>query len=332
MQNCWYLGLDGGGTKTRCALYNTATDTLLTVRGGSTNHEALPGGMGALADAVSGIVFPLLEQAGVSADGLRAAAFGMSGVDTPMQHEFISQILAGMGFSRFLLSNDAYLGVKAEVGRSGVSAVNGTGYSVAGIAADGRTMQIGGHNDLTGDLGGSGYLVPAAIRAVYTALFKRGEETALTGMFFDWLGIDARDAFCQAVAMQIYGAMADTYRRISQLLHEAAGAGDAVARRILIDSGEDYALSIRCIAEELALPSPVDVVLLGSQFTRCECPLAIDTLRSSLAKAGDYRIRIISTEPVAGALLWAMELDGVQPEDEAGLKERIRQSFGGCAQ
>lgn len=151
-------------------------------------------------------------------------------------------------------------------------------------------------------------------------------------MFFDWLGIDARDAFCQAVAMQIYGDMAAAYRRISQLLHEAAGAGDAVARRILIDSGEDYALSIRCIAEELALPSPVDVVLLGSQFTRCECPLAIDTLRSSLAKAGDYRIRIISTEPVAGALLWAMELDGVQPEDEAGLKERIRQSFGGCAQ
>ena len=62
MQNCWYLGLDGGGTKTRCALYNTATDTLLTVRGGSTNHEALPGGMGAL-HQIGILLHPILRRA-----------------------------------------------------------------------------------------------------------------------------------------------------------------------------------------------------------------------------------------------------------------------------
>lgn len=329
MKDQWFFGLDGGGTKTLCALYNTATDELLTACGGPTNHEVLPGGMEGLADAVGAVAFPLLERAGIAPCALASAAFGMGGVDTPMQHGLISQILAGMGFERFVLSNDAFLGVKAELGRCGISAVNGTGYSVAGIAPDGRMLQIGGHGEMTGDRGGGDYLVPAAIRAVYTALFKRGPATRLTEFFFEWLGIAGRDDLCQAVAMQIYSDAADAYRRISQLLYQAAAEGDAVARSILTECGRDYALSIQCVAESLGLAAPVDVVLVGSQFTHCESPCAIDALRESLETAGDYRIHVISTAPVAGALFWAMENAGTEPKDKAALKARLYGLRGG---
>ena len=40
----WYLGLDGGGTKTHCVLYDAATGALYSTRAGPTNHETLPGG------------------------------------------------------------------------------------------------------------------------------------------------------------------------------------------------------------------------------------------------------------------------------------------------
>lgn len=329
MKEQWFFGLDGGGTKTFCALYNPATDTLLTACGGPTNHEVLPDGMQGLAQAVNAVASPLLERAGVTPQTLAGAAFGMGGVDTPTQHALISQILAGMGFERFVLSNDAFLGVKAELGHSGISAVNGTGYSVAGIAPDGRMLQIGGHGEMTGDRGGGSYLVPAAVRAVYTALFKHGPETRLTELFFNWLGITVRDELCQAVAMQIYGGAADAYRRISQLLYQAAAEGDAVARGILTQCGRDYALSIRCVAESLGLAEPVEVVLVGSQFTHCESPCAIDALREDLLAAGDYRIRVISTEPVAGALFWAMENSGTAPKDKAALRARLHELRGG---
>lgn len=331
MQDQWFFGLDGGGTKTRCVLYNTATNELYTARGGPTNHEALSNGMDGLADAVGEITLPLLEHAGISLADLAGAGFGMGGVDTPMQHEIISQILTGMGFKNLVLANDAFLGVKAELENYGISAVNGTGYSVAGIGPGERMLQIGGHGEMTGDRGGGSYLVPAAIRSAYTALFKHGASTLLTKLFFEWLGIASRDDFCQAVIMRIYQDAPGTYLHISQLLYQAAAKRDAVARSILTECGRDYALSIQCVAESLALPSPVDVVLVGSQFTRCESPCAIDALRESLKKAGDYRIRVISTSPVVGALFWAMEKGGVVPKDKSVLKARLRDLIGGVA-
>lgn len=321
----WFLGIDGGATKTHCVLYDMQTDKLDTEIGGPTNHEVLPEGMQSLPDAISALVRPLLTRAGITMRELSAASFGMGGVDTPMQHELISGILGEMGFRRFVLSNDAYLGVKAECSGYGVSAVNGSGYSVVGISPTGEMLQIGGHNDMTGDMGGGSHLVPAALRAAYAQLYKRGPETEITRRLYEWIGIENRESFCEAVALQIMQDEAAAYHTISRILYKSAANGDAAANAILEACGEDYALSVQCVAEDLALPFPVDVILVGSQFTKCESARAIDVMRAALEKAGDYRVRPISTAPVAGALFWAMELAGQAPAQEKRkqLRERL---------
>lgn len=308
----YFLGLDGGGTKTHCVLYDAETDTLEFASGGATNHEALPGGMEALPAALEAIVLPLLARMGLAPGALAAASFGIGGVDTPMQHDLIAAMLSDMGFGSFVLSNDAYLGVKAECGGSGIAAVNGSGYSVVGINALGEMLQIGGHYDMTGDRGGGTYLVPAAIRTAYAALYKHGESTQLTELLEDWSGAAGPEEFCQAVAVRILTDSVAAYHDVSRLLYRAAALGDAPAKRILTESGEDYALSVRCVAERLGMDFPVDVALLGSQFTRCEDPCAIDAMRAALPPER-YRLRVISTKPVAGALLWALELAGAAP-------------------
>lgn len=324
MDKRYFLGLDGGGTKTHCVLYDEEKDGLELKSGGATNHEVLPGGLEELPEALSAIVGPLLESAGLSPAELSAAAFGIGGVDTPMQHDLIAGMLEAMGFSRFVLSNDAYLGVKAECGGAGISAVNGSGYSVAGINSAGEMLQIGGHGEMTGDRGGGAYLVPAAVRAVYSQLFKGGPETALTALLEEWSGAGAPEEFCQAVAIRVLGDSVAAYSDVSKLLYRAASMGDGEARRILRESGEDYALSIRCAAARLGMDYPVEVALLGSQFTRCEDPCAIDAMRAALDPE-KFRLRLISTKPVAGALLWAMELAGLKPGPEKAeeLKKRI---------
>jgi N-acetylglucosamine kinase-like BadF-type ATPase len=249
----------------------------------------------------------------------------MGGVDTPFQHELISGVIAAMGFSRFVLSNDAYLGIKAECQGPGICAVNGTGYSVAGIGENGEMLQIGGHNENTGDMGGSSHLVPAAIRAVYTQLFKRGPETQMTAAFFDWLGIRGRDDFCQAVAQRCIADEISAFHRISRILYLAAGKDDPAALGILSACGEDYALSVRCAAEDLKLKAPVDVILAGSHFTKCENDHAIRAMEKRLNPPESekmFRLKVISTVPVAGALFWAMELSGVPCSGE--LQETLR--------
>lgn len=329
----YFLGLDGGSTKTHCVLYDAESDRLEFVTGGPTNHEVLQNGMEALADALSEIIAPLTEKMGIRIPCIDSASFGMGGVDTPLQHEAIYGILSGMGFGRFVLSNDAYLGIKAECGSTGICAVNGTGYSVAGINAEGEMLQIGGHNDMTGDKGGGVYLVPASVRAVYSELFKEGPKTAMTVMFFDWIGTEDPAEFCQEVAVRILSDSVAAYSTISKILYRAAALGDAVALGILTECGEDYVLSIRCITKKLNLKKPADVVLVGSQFTKCEQGHAIEVIRRELDPNGDgrdFRLHVISTEPVAGALFWAMELAGQRPgpEKASDLRRRINEAGG----
>lgn len=285
--------------------------------GGPTNHEVLPEGMGSLTDAVLEIVIPLTERLGIALADIDCASFGMGGVDTPIQHEMISSLLAEAGFHRFVLSNDAYLGVKAECEGAGISAVNGTGYSVAGINGAGEMLQIGGHGEMTGDKGGGGYLVPAAVRSAYSALFKKGRKTRMTELIAEWTESREPANFCQAVATRILADSASAYNAISKILYHASAAGDSEARRILRECGEDYACSISCVAEQLCMKKPVDVILVGSQFTKCEDPYAISVLKQALDPDGtgeDFRLRVISTEPVAGALFWAMEFCGFKPD------------------
>lgn len=310
----YFLGLDGGGTKTHCVLYDRAEDRLEFGVGGATNHEVLPNGMEDLTGALSVIIIPLVERMGIDIGDIDAAAFGIGGVDTPMQHGIISQIISGLGFRNFVLANDACLGIKAECGGTGICAINGSGCSVVGINEKGDVFQIGGHNDMSGDKGGGVYLVPAAIRCVYTELFKDGPETAMTSMFFDWIGSCDPADFCQAVAILIQSDKVSAYGTVSRILYRAAAMGDREARRILTESGEDYALTIRCVAKHLQMGSPIEVVLIGSHFTKGEDKTTIETIRRELDKdsAGrQYNLRVISTEPVAGALLWALELGGI---------------------
>ncbi len=330
----FFLGLDGGGTKTHCVLYDAMTDTLNFISGGPTNHEVLPGGMEDLAGAIGELVFPLLQKAGIKTSDLAGAAFGMGGIDMPIQYEAIHGILEEMGFKNFGLSNDGYLGIHAECASGiGIGAVNGSGCSVVGIGAKGDTYQIGGHNDMTGDKGGGCYLVPATIRAAYTSLFKRGEPTILASLLEQWLGISDKADFCQAAGLRIIGDRTDANHSISQILYEAAGRGDPVALGILTECGEDYALSISCVAEALELQAPVDVVLIGSQFTKGENDQTIKTIERILNPAGGesaYRLKVISTAPVAGALLWAMEIAGCPADEQLrnGLKARLASNEG----
>lgn len=318
MKDRYFLGLDGGGTKTHCVLYDRERDELYFGSGGATNHEVLPEGMEGLPAALLAVISPLLGRAGIAVADIDAASFGIGGVDTPMQHDAIEQMLSSVGFGRFVLSNDAYLGVKAEIpGGVGVSAVNGSGYSVAGIGPDGEMLQIGGHGDMSGDKGGGGYLVPRVVSAAYAELFKKGRPTVMTAMLRELAGARTEEEFCQSVALYIMSDSVAAYGAVSRILYKASAAGDEVAREILTGCGRDYALAVGCVAQRLGMPQPVDVVLIGSQFTRCEDGCAIEAMRRALAAEGDFRLHIISTEPVAGALFWALELAGIKLAGDA---------------
>lgn len=320
MENRYYLGLDGGGTKTHCILYDTKNGDLQLYSGGPTNHEVLAGGLQALPQALKQAIDPLFARVGVHPRDIAGAVFGLSGVDTAQQHEIISGIIRDMGFSNFLLANDAYLAVKAVCGSAGIGAVNGTGCNVVGISPRGDTVQVGGHGAFSGDCGGGDFLVANVIRSVYEQHFKNGPETAMSPMVFRFLGIGQANELMQVLPRRLEESPKETTLEICLILYRAAAQHDIVAKRILEICGQEYARSIRSVATKLSMEPPVAVGLVGSHFTKCQDDTAIVALRNALGHG--YHVQIISTKPVAGALLWALELGQVQIDTDV-LKKRI---------
>ena len=326
----YLLGIDAGATKTAFILYDLERNRAWQLYGGCGNHEGLPGGYAELEKMMEAHLNRLCACAGVTLKDIAGAGLGVAGVDTRRQHGIIAGIFSKIGLERFALANDAVLGIKAECD-AGICAVNGTGFCVYGIDRQGQTAQVGGLDQLSGDLGGGKVYAQRALAAVYSELEKGGPKTAMTGGALSVLGITDPGLFVERVSECMESPDSARYiRGMSMLLHDCAGAGDAVASSILRASGEEYARCVQGVLRHLpglAEHGNVNLILVGSCFLRASCGLTRQSMEQKLKELCPeitFSIRPIGTEPVAGALFWALEQAGLNGDRE--LEMRVRQA------
>ena len=197
----YVIGMDGGGTKTHCSVFDLDGNMIDLVNWGKTNHECLSGGYDELKLELGRLFTYILDKNGIGTENLGKCVFGLAGVDTKRQHELISDMIRGLGIRDFILCNDSYLGIKAGSEKGyGICAINGTAFSIGGIDSKGNMLQIGGLGDLSGgDFGGGEYLAGKAIAAAYNSLFKGDPKTLITDLLFDILEINSKFEFVEGV-------------------------------------------------------------------------------------------------------------------------------------
>ena len=330
----YLLGIDAGATKTVFALYDTETKETLLHYGGCGNHEGMEGGYVELREMMGNHIQRVCEAAGIRPEDIGAAGLGIAGVDTKRQHGIISGIFRDIGLSRFGLANDGVLGIKAEC-PAGICAVNGTGFSVYGIDDEGNTAQMGGLGCFTGDSGGGSYYAARGFEAVYKALEEEGPETMMTGETLKLLGTEDPGMLVEALSEKMESEEQSAFlKELSILVHRCAKAGDEAARRILRESGKEYAACVMGVVRHLprlAESGKVELILVGSCFLKADCDLTRRTMEQVLAERLpdiQFHVRTIRTEPAAGGLLWAREIAGAGMEAD----EEIRASFSRAKQ
>lgn len=324
----FFIGVDGGGTKTHCALFDENGEKKCIMSWGPTNHEALQGGMRELRNELEAMISTLLKSCNVEMQDLGGSVLGLAGVDTKKQHREITEILHGLGLNQFILCNDAYLGVKAGSRQGyGICAINGTGCTVAGIDPNGNMLQIGGLGALTDDVGGGGYLGRTVVSTVYNSLFKGGEATCMTSLLFEQLGITSKFEYIETLTEMLEQGK---YRmkEFNQVLFKAAATGDAQALKILERMGVENARSINSAISMLDFEGvkSLDVVLAGSIYVRGEHPAAIEKIRQDVESANpqiQVNFKVLNVAPVMGAVLWALE----HKVKDALVWERVAASF-----
>lgn len=289
----YFLGIDGGGTKTSFRLEDAGGTILAESIGGASNpndvgiqrcEEILRSG---IAEVTAGIN---LAEVAVFA-GL---AGGMSGDNG----EKIQRILAGLNCGYAACGSDVENAMELCLrGGDGVMIIAGTG-SIAFAQKNGERHRIGGWGYLL-DGDGSGYgLGRGCLTAVYRAIDGRGEPTLLTRLVEEYWHKPPTDAI-----PDIYTGGKRLIASLAPLVFEADDQGDAVAAAILEQNAAHIAELIRHATAHVDDPTAPVVICggLANQGQRLE-PL----IRKHLDK--DYILQFNTQPIVKGAIMCARRL------------------------
>ncbi|XP_043700663.1 N-acetyl-D-glucosamine kinase [Telopea speciosissima] len=255
------LGLDGGTTSTVCVCMPLIAfsdqlpeplPVLARAVSGCSNHNSV--GETAARETLEQVMAEALSKSGSNRSAVQAVCLAVSGVNHPMDQQRILNWLREIFPShvKIYVQNDAVAALASgTMGKlHGCVLIAGTGSIAYGFTEDGRDARAAGAGPILGDWG-SGYGIAAqALTAVVRAHDGRGRQTMLTSSILHELDLSSPDEL-------IGWTYADpSWARIAALVPvvvTCAEAGDQVAHKILLDSVEELAESVKAVVRRLGL-------------------------------------------------------------------------------
>ena len=171
----YYLGIDGGGSKTLAIIVDTQGNEIGRGYAGSSNHT----GVG-LATAIANI-HAAVAQAQQKLDSqisIQKAWLGIAGIDRQEDQQILATHVQALANTVYI-TNDAELALSALPATIGVGLIAGTGSIALGRNAQGQTTRSGGWGHILGDEGSGYALGHQALRAAVRAADGRGPQTLL---------------------------------------------------------------------------------------------------------------------------------------------------------
>jgi glucosamine kinase len=311
----YYLGIDGGGTKTRCVL-GDETMVLATAMSGGSNIVRL--GETQAREALHTGVRQVCATANISPAQIRAICIGAAGADRPEMAakirrilvELISETAPETALPKIEVVGDMTIALEAAFGAGpGVIVIAGTGSIAYGRDADGRTARAGGWGFAISDEGSGHWIGRRAISAILSA-HDQGLETALSAMILQAWKLNTLDELVQ----QANSTPPPDFPRLFPIVLRAADEGDSSARDLLTDAGAKLASLAAIVVRRLAHNTPaamlpvsmpkvatLPVAMTGSVFRQSPDVRLVfyNTLQTSFPGL-DVRQDIV--DPIEGAL------------------------------
>lgn len=291
----YFLGIDGGGTKTALLLADGEGRELrsLTVEGCNPVDVGLARAKEILREAIYEIT------AGIRLSSVYAFA-GIAGGTSGGMRELLHAFFEEFRFAAFENDSDNRNIIAAGLGdRDGATVVLGTGFCIF-------TQRGGVHHRIAGwgyllDDGGSGYnLGRDALHAYFAAYDGTGEKTCLT---------EEIDRICPggeaALIRYVYDAPKRAVASFAPAVFAAMQGGDAIATKIFDRNMRVVAELIRH-AVQTVKGERVPVVLAGGL---CSVAAVTDALRTLLADCPRAELSVLDCAPVKGALMLARGLE-----------------------
>jgi N-acetylglucosamine kinase-like BadF-type ATPase len=160
----YFLGIDGGGTKTTCGVGDESC-VLATVTSGPSNIVRV--GEATARESLQQVVRQACSAAGIVPEQVARTCVGGSGAARPELAETVRRILAEVLPTPVVVVGDMEIALEAAFGTGpGVVVIAGTGSIAYGRDAQGNTARAGGWGFAIGDEGSAHWIGREAVSAV----------------------------------------------------------------------------------------------------------------------------------------------------------------------
>ncbi len=320
MPSKYVLGVDGGGTWTRCVVMQMDGRIVSRGRGGPSNPVTI--GVDKAYDNIIEAVEMAWKPLGT--DGFKTSVLGLAGVARSKLRDMLAAKLPDY-FGETLIVSDARSALAGATGcKPGVVVIAGTGSIAYGMNAVGEESRAGGWGWRLGDEG-SGYTI--GLNAVMAALRdhdQSGPSTVLKEQVFEKLGLKAaEDVIDWAYAS---GREPRHFAELVPLVKAAEAAGDSVASEIMFDAGAELGRVTQAVINRLQLRGDFPVACCGGVFLQPNLyNAAFEKTVRQVASNCMFIEPLFS--PTIGSGLLALEYAGVGVVDS--LLRCVRSSGGG---
>lgn len=240
MTGALFLGVDGGGTKTRFALIDADATLRAEAQLGTTYHPQI--GLDGVRAVLAGGIERVLADAGATPADIQHAFFGLPafGEDsraTALLRAIPEQVL---GHARYGCDNDMVCGWAGSLAcADGINIIAGTGSMGYGRRGD-ASARAGGWGEAFSDEGSAYWIAVQGLNAFSRMSDGRLPRGPLHGLLRSHFALADDLDICAHVYGEGHGSRGEL-AQLSPLVAQAAAQGDAVAAAIFERAGQELA-------------------------------------------------------------------------------------------
>lgn len=240
---------------------------------------------------------------------------GAAGADFPDQEEeFAAEVRLLDSFGEVTVRNDifALLGC-VRIEGSGIAVVAGAGMNAVGVTGD-QVVRFAALGELSGDLGGGGYLGARAVSMACRGADGRGSATALTGALLEYFDVATADELSRGLSN---GRLpASHLLKLGPIVFDRARDGDEVALSLVREQAIEVQAFIRATASRMDREASSLPIALGGSILRFGQDLLEPAIRGGFPEEV-LDLHFIDFPPVVGAAVEGLRLEGVTVEPAA---------------
>lgn len=297
----YYLGIDGGGTKTTAIICDENAELVSRFVGESINYNSV--GMETARKNLKLTVDGVLGSDGIK---LSAAFIGMSAISDRADDEFTKKLCEGIiDCEKITMDSDVYIGLEAmRCDGAAAMVISGTGSMAVGRLPDGKIIHTGGWGYILGDEG-SGYAMAVdALKAAICGFEGSAEKTSLTQAVLDYYKIDNIDKLIDIFYDPPMPR--SEIAKLAPMLFECA-ENDRVADSIVRNHAQLLANTVTALLA--GMPSGTPLGLWGGIFLNCEKFRAYFSEKVN-SEFPLTKINVLEYAPEYGAVFAAIKTDG----------------------